>query len=177
MAIAIAIVHYNGSTLNQEIFALHHVTAGATTGYQNVTNSFSRNRVLNSLPLYLFWGGVGLITYTFSMRIINGFSNAIQIEEELTYVHSNHRGILVTAFTQLLVRLCTLLVWLVVILETLHHLLPDSLVKAHTLGIQFSATALKQAVWLTFVLILDLMLQTVFMRILALRSRVLSNNT
>jgi hypothetical protein len=172
MVVSVFIFHYSGNYLSQEVFAFHNATAGVDISYQTITTNLSQNRIIGDAPLYIFWGGVGFIVYLFAVRIVSVFSNAVYFEEELTYINSKRRTLIKQAILHVIIRLITLVIWIVLLLLTIHRLLPYSVIKARDLALHLSMNTVDHAIYAALLLFLDVMVQAVLFRLLALRPRV-----
>jgi hypothetical protein len=172
MTISVLIQHFDGNDLNQEIGAFHSVTSGAVMTYQSVATNLSQNQIINNLPLYLFWGGVGCIVYLFTIRIILAFSKVVDFEHEMNYVNTRRKPLIIEAAVRGVVRLVALTLWVIILLLTLHHLLPYNLLEARNLAATLTKRSIVDAVFVTILLMVDFGIQTIILRLLALKPRV-----
>src|SRR4051812_15100251 len=67
----IIVLHFPGSSLQQLIQAHRHESqpVSISYNYEVVDNNFSANNFISNLPLFVFWGCVGLIVYSFVINI------------------------------------------------------------------------------------------------------------
>jgi hypothetical protein len=171
IGVAALLARFSGSIVEQEVFALHSATAGAAANSRAIATSLSRNRLLDNLPLFAFWAGVGLIVYLFATHIVKAFSRAIELEQEMNYVHTKRQALIRQAMLQALIRLTALLLLIALLLLTFHKVLPSSLQGAHALAASFSLPHLAAALVWAVVLAIDTSLLTIGLRLLFLRPR------
>jgi hypothetical protein len=173
---AILIGHLSSSTVQAEFFAVHQVTRGPSTSYQDIATKLSQNQIINNLPSFVFWAGVGLIVYMLAVRLVQIFNNVYSKERELGYIHVNRSKLLVETVLHLVVRIVALILLLISFEILLHHVFPQALLSAHNASHGLTLSPLRSALWSVTLMIVDLAFQTVFLRFMFLRPRLFTSS-
>lgn len=156
-------VHFRGSSLE---FLLHAESAKQqviSNNTESLNDRISGNTLISNIPLLILWGGVGVIAYSFTMKIFGSLQRAINLHDELDYVHADRQKLLKDAGKQLVIRLLLLAVWLAYISLTLHILLPYVIASAYA-GSGY-------ILWALLIAIVTLHIHVVMLRLISLRPR------
>lgn len=173
----IAISNFRGSNLRQELFeARHSGVAMSTFDFKTITNNLARNHFISNMPLFLFWAGIGVIVYFFAVSIAGAFSNAIEMERELAYVHAPRQRLVRTAALHTILRLVMLGVWIVYLQVFLRILLPYSLGAAHVAASSALLNGVAYSVLAVVVLFVALQIHVVMLRLIFLRTRIFGSS-
>jgi hypothetical protein len=164
-------MNFHGSSLEFLINDKPEPQVTSTT-VQSIDDRFSSNALISNIPLFIFWGAIGVIAYTFTMSIIGALQNVVDLREEMDYVHVNRRQLLREAGTHLIVRLVALLAWLAYANFSLHFLLPYVVASAQagSGGLGWLAST-GYIVWAIVVATITLHIHVVLARLLWLRPR------
>ena len=128
---AIGLVNYSGSDIKLLVDLQAQQSESVSNNSQAIDIQYSDNRLVSSIPLFIFWAGVGMIAYSFTMAIFGKLQDAAELSAEMEYVHADKRSMRRQAIEKVLLRALTLAVWLVFIQITLHLILPYSLAVAY----------------------------------------------
>jgi hypothetical protein len=119
---------YQSSGLHQNLLGVNWHESFAVeqrASLQTISENLAHNQVIGTAPLFLVWAGLGLMVYLFTMKIVRGFGAAINLREQMGYVHTSKSDIMKEALTSLGIRIGALIVWFVVLKITLSLLLPQ----------------------------------------------------
>ncbi|HET9174446.1 MAG TPA: hypothetical protein VFN56_04155 [Candidatus Saccharimonadales bacterium] len=167
----IVLSNYQGSTLQQQLF---EARAGQSTasvlGIQTITDNLAQNRIVNNLPLFLFWAGLGVIVYLFVVAIWNSISTAAKLREEMNYVHASRHALMLQEAQHTIFRLIVLGVWLIYVRVFLRALLPYGLAAAHT-AVHLSVRTVGYGLLSFVVIALALHVHVILLRLVLLRLR------
>lgn len=143
-----------------------------STGYKTIDTNFSTNTAIGYIPLFIFWAGIGLIVYSFTMAAVNAVRNAAELEAETHYVNVNRQALLLHAAERVILRFVVLVAWLLYIKFTLHVILPYALAVAYaaTGSIGYLASV-GYILWGISLLCIGLHLHIILMRLFVLRPR------
>jgi L-cystine uptake protein TcyP (sodium:dicarboxylate symporter family) len=139
---------------------------------QAISDNFSSSSLVSDVPLFIFWAGVGVVAYAFTIAIINALQSAAFMQEELGYLHADRQKLLRYAAERLGVRLVALVAWFVYLNYTVHRLVP------YAMAVAYAGTT--ESNWLkggvlifgsTLMLIIVFHLHTILLRLIALRPR------
>ncbi len=170
------VVHLKGSSLEQLILAIHSVGGIAAGSYQSITSNLDNIAVINDLPLFILWAGVGSIVYVFAVKVYRGFTSVADTEERMHYVHANSKAVLKEALTHLAVRLLALAILIAMVLAFIHIALPYSLMLAIRFGQNLSLQNMLYALLGVFIVAACLSLMVSDLRLLALRLRLVGES-
>jgi len=164
--------HFIGSQWQQGLFNLG---SDSSATYHQLTNHIQDNRLIGNLPLLIFWLGIGLIIYYLAVGLYEAFHSAVELREELEYVHARRRQLLRSVLEQLAIRSAALVAWIFYTAFFFRQLVPYILSALRSLGAAFSLHNLEQGVLAALVLLIGLHLHTVLLRLVALKERVFSS--
>lgn len=167
----VATYQYRGSTLE-----LLRNDPGASGSIQynsdTINNRFKANQIVSDLPLLILWGAVGLLVYSLAAKIIGAFRDAVDLEQELHYVHADRQLLIRQAFLRFALRLLALIVWLLYIRFTIHVLIPYVIAVAYAgAGAGISVEAGLYLLEATVLATLAVHLHVILLRLLLLRPR------
>jgi len=83
-----------------------------TLASSHLVGSIFQSRIVNDLPLIVFWAVIGTIVYIFAADIIKAFRNSVDLVEELDYAHVNKSRLITDQLVRLGIRILVLVVWL-----------------------------------------------------------------
>lgn len=169
---AAALLYYNGSSWQQLISEQRHTSSEVTNNLTAFETKVNSNPFVSSLPLLIFWAGVGVIVYSFIIAIMEMFHNALELKQEMRYIHANRPLLLRQALLHLLLRGIFLSAWVFFVSATLHTILPYVIALTYAgsgnLGWLYNSTYLIGAILVSMIC---LHLHTVLLRLLALKPR------
>lgn len=169
---AVTLLHYNGSSWQQLITEQRQQTSEVSANSTTFENEVTSNVLVSSLPLLVFWAGIGIIVYSFLIAIMDVFRNALELKEEMHYVHANRRVLLQQAVFHLFLRGIFLATWVAYANFTLHAILPYVIAMSYAgsggLGWLYNSTYLVGAVIIGTAC---LHLHTILLRLLLLKPR------
>ena len=169
---AVALLHYNGSSWQLLVTAQQAPPTMVGTNSTTFEGEVNDNVLVSSLPLLVFWGGVGIIVYSFIIAVGDAFRNVLELKEEMHYVHANRHFLLRQALFHLVLRVIFLVIWMLYVSYTLHFLLPYVIALAYAgsggFGLLFNCIYLVGAVVIAAI---SLHLHTVLLRLLFLKPR------
>lgn len=175
---AVALLHYNGSDWQQLIDHRQQQASAVSTNSGTFEDKVNSNAFISSLPLLIFWAGIGMIVYSFIIAITDVFRNVLELKEEMHFVHANRRYLLRQALFHLLLRGIFLLMLVFLVSFTLHTILPYVIAMAYAgsggLGWIYNATYLVGGVVIGA---LTLHLHAVLLRLVVLKPRLFGQTT
>jgi len=83
-------LYYQASDFRQLRSLQQAQASSVTQNYQQVGDGLEHNTFVSNIPLLVFWGVVGMIVYSFVMSLLRAVENAVELEQEMHYVHPNH---------------------------------------------------------------------------------------
>lgn len=168
----IVISSYQGSALQQQLFEARGGRSTASVlGLQTIADNLSQNRIIDNLPLFLFWAVLGVIVYLFVIGIWNAFSTAVELHEEMSYVHASRQQLIRQAAQHTIFRLIILGLWLLYLRLFLRLLLPYGLAAAHV-ATHLNISAIVYAVVAVVDIAVALHIHVVLLRLLLTRLRI-----
>ncbi len=170
------VVHLKGSSLEQLILAIHSVSGATAVGYQSITANLDNIAVINDLPLFILWAGVGSIVYVFAVKVYRGLTSVADTEERMHYVHASSKAVLKEALTHLFIRLFALALLIILALAFLHIALPYSLLLAIKFGKNLNLHNALYALLGIFIIAGSLSLMVSDLRLLVLRLRLVGES-
>lgn len=170
------VVHLKGSSLDQLILAIHSAGGVAAGSYKSITTNLDNIAIINDLPLFILWAGVGTIVYVFSVKVYRGFASVADTEEKMHYVHATPREVLKEALTHLAIRIFALAILITLAIVFIHQALPYSLAQAASLGRQLNLKDLLYAVLSVILIAFNLSLMVSALRLMALRLRLIGES-
>lgn len=167
----LVISNYPGSQLQEAIYQAHQ--QHFSSGYQTIIHNLSKNSFLADVPSVIIWGFTGLVVYYAAIGIYQAFVDAVELKEELHYVHASRRNLLRQTGLRLLVRIIALAGWFIALQVSLHYALPYCLALADgRAGLTVSTVA--KAYLAAVILYGAVHLNAIFFRLVVLRPRVFS---
>jgi hypothetical protein len=137
---ALSMLFYRSGTI-QVLSQLQTKDEAPATNYQVINTDLASNSFLSNIPLLVFWAGVGIVAYFFTMAIVNALRSAAELESEMTYVHARRGELIRYAFERLGIRLVALILWLLYLQFTVHTIIP------YAIAVSFAGTL--ETSWLT----------------------------
>lgn len=168
----VILLAYRGSTWQYlaQLQAERQRTIG--TSYHVVDTSFSANVLINNIPLFIFWAGVGLIVYSFTMGIVRAFRSAVDLHEEMDYVNVDRRFLLRDALEHLGLRVVAFIVWIWLVSYTVHAVVPYIVAVASvSVGADSFLLSVLYLLWGIVLGVLVAHLHTVLIRLLFVKAR------
>lgn len=140
--------------------------------YQTLTQGVAGGGIVADLPLLVFWGVLGAIVYSFLSSLLRSVQGTATFRKQLSYVNSNRQLLIGSVLRQLLVRLVSLLLLLVLIRFTTDTILPYSIALVYAaLGLDSVAPAIGYILGSIGLGVITLHLYTVLARLLVGRTR------
>jgi hypothetical protein len=124
---------------------------------------------LNAVLLFVFWSCVGLSVYFLVIGLVQAVREVRQLEQEMTFVHTNRRIILQTFFFRLITRVAGLVLVFVTAAIYLKTILPYGLTAVAAVELSFGG--ILTIVLATSISLVTIHLLAVLLRIVALRPR------
>lgn len=155
----------------QNVLFANYARQGIDSSYSSIAKSLDSNRFISQLPLFLFWGFIGLIGYFFAITVFRAAVEVSSLEKSLHYVNSNPHEIIKERLQHLAIRIGSLVViWLIIDLF-FKNLLPFylSVVRVVTLG--FTVLGGLKLAGITLLLLLLGHLLTITIRLAMLKPR------
>lgn len=121
---SIGLLYYHSSNLHLLHVPNDSHQATVTDNYQTIDDRFSPDVILSDIPLFIFWGGVGIAAYALTMSLVTALHSAAEVHEELDYVNSNRQQLLRFAGERFAIRLSALVAWFIYLRYTQHVLMP-----------------------------------------------------
>jgi hypothetical protein len=171
----IILSQYQGSELRRQIFEVQNSGAVSTDAYNNITSNIADNSFLNTLPLLIVWACVGLLVYYFAVAIIGALGQAVELHDELDYVHVSRQKLMREALLHLGARALAVIGWFIFIKLSLSILIPYALAAANIAAQSFSFSNVGYALLAVVVIYVDIYVHAVFLRLIALRQRLFGN--
>lgn len=165
----IIISRFESSELRRQIFETKDTLD--TSAYEGITANIADNSFLNSLPLLITWACVGLVVYYFSVSIARSFSQAIELHDEMNYVHVSRQELIRQALRSLAARVVAVIGWFVFIRLSISFIVPYALAAASIASQELSVTNVGYAVLATVIIAADVWIHAIFMRLIALKPR------
>lgn len=155
---------------------LQHLEAGQphalARSYSAVNSGVTSTGLVSNLPLFVFWGGIGLVTYWCAMSILRAFKQVAELEQEMNYVNANRQELIHEAFTHVGVRVMVMLVWFLYLQATIHIVVPYAIAVAYAAsGAHNLFYGAGYVLWGMGVLAVALHLHTILLRLVFLRPR------
>ncbi len=174
MTTTIAALHFPGSGLQ---LLLNDQSNGSQpsldTGSLAVSSNFSSNELVSDIPLFVLWGCVGLLAYSFIMNLSGALRQASEFRAKLDFTNIDRQQLVQQALQRLALRAVVLVAWVLFIELTIHVILPYAVALT-----QFSSSAVGlfntglDAVLAFAVLVVCLHVHTIMLRLLLLKPRV-----
>lgn len=176
MVITLVTLNFPGSSLQVLLNdQKSNVQSGLSNTSSTISSNFSSSELISDIPLFILWGCVGLLAYSFATSVVGAFQTAHDFRAELHYTNLNRRQLLIHAWRQLATRIATLVVWFLLIHLTIRIILPYAVALTQFAGgtVGLANTILNAGVAFV-VLTLCLHLHTIVLRLIFLRPRILS---
>lgn len=167
------ISRYQASSVRLYFITYHAGRLGDT--YRRFSDSILGNSFISNLPLFIFWGLVGLVVYLFAANIMTALRNTAELKNELDYVHADRGQLLWQSVRHLLVRLVVLVVWVGYIMFFFQRVLPYCVTASVVGSAQLNTTQDSLYILLSItVTAAALHIHVVLLRLLLLRPRIFS---
>jgi hypothetical protein len=167
----IVLSQYQGSELRRQIFEVQNSGAISSDTYDNITTNIADNSFLNALPLLIVWACVGLVVYYFAVAIIRALGQAVELHDELEYVHVSREARMREALTHLGIRAILIIGWFIFIKLSLSVLVPYALASANVASRSWSISSAGYALLSAVMLYAIVYGHAIFLRLIALRTR------
>lgn len=174
------ITSYQGSSFQQDVLQFQNQSDSEiiVDDYQDITNNFEQNVIIDRAPVMVFWMFVGALVYFMLTGILDAFSSAKKLEEELHFVHAKRKELLKMVYIKTALRLAILAIWLGYIMLFIKIILPYSLAAAHVGSSNIlSISGIIWTVVALLILIIGIHIHVVLLRLAALRPRLFSQET
>jgi hypothetical protein len=161
---------YNSSSLHA--MQLQHEQV-VSQGYHVVENNVADNNLLANLPLILLWAGVGLLAYGLFIGVFRIYKAAELFKDEVQqYMNIDKRALVRQTVLDAVIRMVTLIVWVLFLQFTLHFIIPYVVAVAYAAGdLQGIGQTTLYLVWGAGILALALHIHVVLIRLFFLRPR------
>lgn len=167
----IASIRPKNSLLNQIFFFFHNEAA---TSYNDLANKLSSVRIINDLPLIVFWALLGTIVYIIVMDIYHGFTEAMNLAEEWNYKNLKKEPFIKDLIAHSIVRILSLILLSVLIKIIISMVVPLDLSYIHKYASYKTNSSAIDVVLIALLVILILHVVTILIRMVLLRVRVFS---
>jgi hypothetical protein len=172
----IVLSRYQGSELRQQIFETQQSSAptqsqAISTTFTSVGDYIANNKALSNMPLLFAWACAGLLVYFLAISIAKFFGTAVDVHDELEYVHVSRQQLLREALLHLTIRVAAMVGWLLFIELSLKVFVPYALACANIAAQSLSITSVGYGFLAAVVLCFDVYLHAVFLRLIFLRPR------
>jgi hypothetical protein len=159
--------HFSGSLWQKGLF---HLGERSGETYQQLTSQVSDNRLIDNLPLFVFWLGMGIVVYYLAAAIYEALHQVAEIHEELHYVHVRRQELIRAAIEQFAVRFVAVTIAFIYIAAFFKKLVPYALA-----GLRHASLDPLHAVWVALLLLVGMHVITVLVRLMFLRERLFSS--
>lgn len=140
--------------------------------YETVNNNLEVNSFVSSMPLFIFWAGVGVMVYAFAANIFNIFQKAAIFKEEMEFVNMNRRQLIYEALLKLGLRVLFFVIWLIFVQLTLKIFIPYGVAATqYASQIDSSFTGLVYLLLALAIVAVTLHIHAVLLRLIRLRPR------
>lgn len=172
-AFFLAQIHQN-TELNRSILDESHGAASAfSSSYHDFGQRYAGNGIISYLPLFIFWGGVGVLVYSFAANIVSGLKGVAEVGAELEYVHVDKRAVILNAIERLTIRIVVAVLLIVFVQFSLETLLPAAAAVLHVMTTASSTVTIVQyGAAFVLSLLAAWHVLTVLLRLLVLRTRI-----
>lgn len=168
---AITLSQYRGSELSRQIFEVRSGGGVANSTYDSVTTYVGDNSFLNALPLLLVWAAIGLVVYFFAVALVRSMSQAVELRDELGYVHVSRQDRLREALKHLALRALVVIGWFLFVQITMYVLLPYALAASHIAARSFSLQSVGYVLLSVGLIYGAVWAHSIFLRLFMLRMR------
>ncbi|HET8991553.1 MAG TPA: hypothetical protein VFN31_00775 [Candidatus Saccharimonadales bacterium] len=159
--------------LQNDLFALKYVRHGISDSYRNIATSLNSNHIISQLPLWIFWGSVGIVVYLFIINVVRAVTEFNSVKDSLHYVHANPREIFRQQIRHLLIRCAgVIILWLTAYLF-FKYILPFFLSRVREVTMKLSVLNIAEMLGLVILLMVLGHLVTLAIRLTLLKPRVL----
>lgn len=170
---AIILSQYRGSELSRQIFEVRSGGGATNSTYDSVTTYIGDNGFLNALPLLLVWAAIGLVVYFFAVALVRSIGQAVELRDELGYVHISRQDRLREALKHLTLRALVVVGWFLFVQITMHVLLPYALAASHVAARSLSLQSVGYVLLSVGTIYVAVWIHTIFLRLFMLRTRVI----
>ncbi len=172
----IVVSSFRSSSLQKELFdyQTNNLTSDLSNNSQIVAHGLNSNTFVSNLPLLLFWGLVGTVIYMLVLSLARALKGAVQLHDEMEFVHANQTSLIRTALIEFLIRVVVLVFWVIYISFFFHRLIPYCLAAAHAASAVgfFTLNGLLYAILAFIVVVIAVHVHTIFLRLLLLKPRI-----
>ncbi|MHB1864881.1 MAG: hypothetical protein ACYCPS_01800 [Candidatus Saccharimonadales bacterium] len=165
----IASIRPSSSFLNQSFYYFHNEAA---TNYASITNKLSSVKIINDMPLIIFWLLAGTIVYIIVIDSYRGVSNAVKLAEEWNYKNIKKDQFLKELVIHSILRILSLILLYVFMKIVISKVIPLDLEAIHKLSTAHSLSNIVGVLLTTLLLVIMLHVITVLIRLVLLRLRV-----
>ena len=164
-------IRLQGSVLQNELYAIHQASIPVMELYGVMLSWVDSRQYIMNIPIAIFWVVLGLVTYTIVVEVIRLFDEALHIEREMHYVHSNPGAIVRDLVIRFLLRMSAAVGLLSLAPYTFGPLIKEQVAAAKTLAAVASMATAMPVAGITGLFMLSLLIQTALLRLLFLRVR------
>lgn len=171
----IVLARYQSSDLRSQVFEVQASRDNSSAAYQNLTDFIANNHVLGAAPLLILWACVGLVVYYFALAIARSFGNAVNLHDQLKYVHVSRQQLVREALQKLGIRVAAVAGWFIFIKLTLSIFWPYALTAAYVASESLSLQSVGYVLLAVLVIYLTVWGHAIFLRLIAQKSRLFSS--
>lgn len=169
---SISRVYYQSSSLQLLVWQHNNESHSIQNAYQPAGSTLSASALIENIPLFIFWGTIGVLIFLFVLGVLKALHKTRQLREEIYYVNADSQALLKQATIRLLVRVGVLLAWFFYIKYTLHTIIPYAITISHV-GITLAGILYKSVYFMAafILLVACLHLHSILLRMLFLKPR------
>lgn len=101
---------FRNSYINPVAGRLKADSSGITTDYNHIVDHLSKNPLLNSFYLYLFWILVGILVYFLTIKVVSYFRGAVEVKKELYFMNTDRKVLLSDVLKLIVIRFIAIIV-------------------------------------------------------------------
>lgn len=169
---AIILSQYRGSELSRQIFEVQQRGGVSSSTYDSITTNISNNSFFNALPLMLVWAAVGFVVYFFALALVRSISQAVELRDQLAYVHVSRQDRLREALKNLGLRVLVVIAWFLFFQITVHVLIPYALAASNIAARSLSLQSIGYGLLSIVIIYATVWIHAIFLRLFMLRVRV-----
>ncbi len=168
----IAAIRPHSSALNQAFYLFHNEFIAS---YNKLASKLAENRIINDLPLILFWVLVGVAVYFVVIEIIKSVNSTIELADDIKETKvSKRQAILKETGIRSLIRAVTVIVWYIYLRLFILKFIPLDLSYINRFATSRTVSNAINFILIAIVLLVLLHINTVIFRFIALKRRLIS---